>query len=255
MPDFDLLVGGPCCQSFSVAGRRRAFEDDRGNLFFNYIKILEAKRPKYFIAENVPNLLGISQGECFRIILEKISELGYSMCWRVLNSAGFGIPQSRRRLFLVGYLGGRCPAKILSFGRGNAKIGKERKPEQLIGGSQGSRVYSTSGTAVTQCSSSGGRGGRTGLYLVDYNENPKITETARCITARQNSRRIKNPNDPMFTITVTDRHGVVHRGRIRRLMPVECWRLQGYSKAQFEKVAATGMSDAHLYKQAGNTII
>lgn len=109
MPDFDLLVGGPCCQSFSVAGRRRAFEDDRGNLFFNYIKILEVKRPKYFIAENVPNLLGISQGECCRIILEKISELGYSMCWRVLNSAGFGIPQSRRRLFLVGYLGGTRP--------------------------------------------------------------------------------------------------------------------------------------------------
>ena len=100
MPDFDLLVGGPCCQSFSVAGRRRAFEDDRGNLFFNYIKILEIKRPKYFIAENVPNLLGISQGECYRIILEKISELGYSMCWRVLNSAGFGIPQSRRNLYL-----------------------------------------------------------------------------------------------------------------------------------------------------------
>lgn len=323
MPDFDLLVGGPCCQSFSVAGRRRAFEDDRGNLFFNYIKILEVKRPKYFIAENVPNLLGISKGECYRIILEKISELGYSVCWRVLNSAGFGIPQSRRRLFLVGYLGGRCPAEILSFGRGNAKIGKERKPEQLIGGSQGSRIYSTSGTAVTQCSGSGGRGGRTGLYLVDYNEDPKITETARCITARQNSgmshhkgehsavfvdmnespqitdnarclntrmdlgitngthkgersgvleeapraiinpfkkttrqngRRIKNPNEPMFTITVTDRHGVVHRGRIRRLMPVECWRLQGYSKAQFNKVAATGMSDAQLYKQAGNSI-
>ena len=63
MPDFDLLVGGPCCQSFSVAGRRLAFADDRGNLFFKYIQILESKRPRYFIAENVPNLLGISQGE------------------------------------------------------------------------------------------------------------------------------------------------------------------------------------------------
>ena len=78
MPDFDLLVGGPCCQSFSVAGKRGAFEDDRGNLFFNYIQILEAKRPRCFIAENVPNLLGISQGECFRILLEKICELGYT---------------------------------------------------------------------------------------------------------------------------------------------------------------------------------
>lgn len=163
MPDFDLLVGGPCCQSFSVAGQRRAFEDDRGTLFFDLIRILEVKRPKYFIAENVPNLLGISQGKCFQAILEAISELGYSMCWRVLNSAGFGIPQSRKRLFLVGHLGERCPGEVLSFGRSYAKNGTAGKPEQLIAGSQGSRVYSTNGTAVTQCSGSGGRGGKTGL--------------------------------------------------------------------------------------------
>lgn len=324
MPDFDLLVGGPCCQSFSVAGKRGAFEDDRGNLFFNYIQILEAKRPRYFIAENVPNLLGISQGECFRILLEKICELGYSMCWRVLNSAGFGIPQSRRRLFLVGYLGERCSVKVLAFGGNDEENCEKGKPEQLIGGSQGSRVYLTNGTAVTQCSGSGGLGGKTGLYFIDYNSPPNITDTARCITARQNSgvsnhkgehsavfvdmnenpkitenarclntrmdlgvtngkhkgersgvlieeaprailnpfkettrqngRRIKNPNEPMFTLTVTDRHGIVHKGRIRRLMPSECWRLQGFTKEQFEKVTAAGMSDAQLYKQAGNSI-
>ncbi len=324
MPDFDLLVGGPCCQSFSVAGKRGAFEDDRGNLFFNYIQILEAKRPRYFIAENVPNLLGISQGECFRILLEKICELGYSMCWRVLNSAGFGIPQSRRRLILVGYLGERCSVKVLAFGGNDEENCEKGKPEQLIGGSQGSRVYLTNGTAVTQCSGSGGLGGKTGLYFIDYNSPPNITDTARCITARQNSgvsnhkgehsavfvdmnenpkitenarclntrmdlgvtngkhkgersgvlieeaprailnpfkettrqngRRIKNPNEPMFTLTVTDRHGIVHKGRIRRLMPSECWRLQGFTKEQFEKVTAAGMSDAQLYKQAGNSI-
>ena len=350
MPDFDLHVGGPCCQSFSVAGNRRAFEDDRGNLFFNYIEILEAKRPRYFIAENVPNLLGISQGECFRILLEKICELGYSVCWRVLNSAGFGIPQSRRRLFLVGYLGNRCPVKVLAFGRNDEENCEKGKPEQLIGGSQGSRVYSTNGTAVTQCSGSGGLGGKTGLYFIDYNSPSNITDTARCITARQdsgishhkgehsavfcdlnenpqitenarclhtrmdqrdagpisgkgdckifsngttgekmrdvshdlqrnydakkscrdtdprailnpfkentrqNGRRIKEPNEPMFTLTVTDRHGIVHRGRIRRLMPSECWRLQGFTREQFEKVIAAGMSDAQLYKQAGNSI-
>ena len=58
----------------------------------------------------------------------------------------------------------------------------------------------------------------------------------------------------MFTLTVTDRHGVVHRGRIRRLMPIECWRLQGFTDEQFHKVAVTGMSDAQLYKQAGNAV-
>ena len=58
----------------------------------------------------------------------------------------------------------------------------------------------------------------------------------------------------MFKLTVTDRHGIVQKGRIRILMPVECWKLQGFTKEQFEKVAATGMSDAQLYKQAGNSI-
>ena len=58
----------------------------------------------------------------------------------------------------------------------------------------------------------------------------------------------------MFTITVTDRHGIVHCGRIRRLMPIECWRLQGFSEEQFHKVEALGMSDAQLYKQAGNAV-
>mgnify|MGYP000352772078 FL=1 len=178
-------------------------------------------------------------------------------------------------------------AEILAFGGNDAENCGKGKPEQLIGGSQGSRVYSTNGTAVTQCSGSGGMGGKTGLYFIDCNPSPQMTDAARCITARQNSgishhkgehsavfvddaprailnpfkehtrqngRRIKEPNEPMFTLTVTDRHGIVHRGRIRRLMPVECWKLQGFRKDQFEKVAATGMSDAQLYKQAGNSI-
>ena len=65
---------------------------------------------------------------------------------------------------------------------------------------------------------------------------------------------VKNPDEPMFTLTVTDRHGIVHKGRIRRLMPIECWRLQGFTTEQFRKVEAVGMSDAQLYKQAGNAV-
>ena len=287
LPDFDLLCGGFPCQAFSNAGRRRGFADARGTLFFEIARLAQAKRPPYLLLENVPGLLSHDKGKTFSVILSALDDLGYHVEWTVLNSKCFGVPQSRRRLFLVGYLGDRCPAEILAFGGNDAENCGKGKPEQLIGGSQGSRVYSTNGTAVTQCSGSGGMGGKTGLYFIDCNPSPQMTDAARCITARQNSgishhkgehsavfvddaprailnpfkehtrqngRRIKEPNEPMFTLTVTDRHGIVHRGRIRRLMPVECWKLQGFRKDQFEKVAATGMSDAQLYKQAGNSI-
>ena len=285
LAEFDLLVGGFPCQPFSVAGKRLGTADERGDLFFELARILEAKRPRYFIFENVPGLLGIEKGQTFKVILETLSELGYCVEWLVHDSAGFGVPQSRKRVYLAGCLGVDCSGKILAFG--NCDEENSRKVKQLIGGSQGQRVYAPDGLAVTQCSSSGGMGGKTGLYLIDMNYPPTLTEKARCITARQdsgvskhkgehsgvlvedgprailnpfkeevyqNGRRVKEPNEPMFTLTVVDRHGIVHQGRIRRLMPIECWRLQGFTTEQFRKVEAAGLSDAQLYKQAGNAV-
>ncbi len=285
LADFDLLVGGFPCQPFSVAGKRLGTADERGDLFFELARILEAKRPRYFIFENVPGLLGIEKGQTFKVILETLSKLGYCVEWLVHDSAGFGVPQSRKRVYLAGCLGVDCSGKILAFG--NCDEENSRKVKQLIGGSQGQRVYDPDGFAVTQCSGSGGMGGKTGLYLIDMNYPPTLTEKARCITARQdsgvskhkgehsgvlvedgprailnpfkeevyqNGRRVKEPNEPMFTLTVVDRHGIVHQGRIRRLMPIECWRLQGFTTEQFRKVEAAGLSDAQLYKQAGNAV-
>ena len=322
LADFDLLLAGFPCQPFSVAGRRKSFSDERGDLFFELARILEAKRPQYFVLENVFGLLSAEKGTAYAKILDTLCELGYSICWRVLNSSDFGVPQSRRRVYIVGFLGKQCPHEILAFKGSNSK--NSRQTEQLIGGSQGSRVYEQNGLAVTQCASGGGSGGRTGLYFVDMNPPPNLTEKARCITARQdsgvsnrkgehsavfidlnesgkitenarclhtrmdlgvtnskhkaersgvliadepraiinpfkentrkNGRRIKEPNEPMFCITVTDRHGIVHKGRIRRLMPIESWRLQGFTKEQFYKVQALGISDSQLYKLAGNAV-
>ena len=119
------------------------------------------------------------------------------------------------------------------------------------------------------------------------NADPVITDVARCITARQDSgvsnhrgehsavliedaprailtpdretvrqqgRRMKEPNEAMFTITAQDKHGIYHKGRIRKLMPIECWRLQGFTDEQFYKAQATGLKDGHLYKMAGNAV-
>lgn len=174
------------------------------------------------------------------------------------------------------------PDKIFPLSGGNAA-----HLRQLIGGAQGQRVYDPNGVACTQAATSGGWGGKTGLYFIDMNADPIVTDVARCITARQDSgvskhrgehsavliedaprailtpdrekvrqqgRRIKEPDEPMFTITAQDRHGILHRGRIRKLMPIECWRLQGYADEQFNKAAALGLKDGHLYKMAGNSV-
>ena len=86
-----------------------------------------------------------------------------------------------------------------------------------------------------------------------------ITEPIAVLTpdkenVRQQGRRFKLPDEPMFTITIADKHGVVYCGYIRKLMPIEAWRLQGFTDEQFQKVQAIGMSDAQLYKQAGNAV-
>ena len=108
LPDFDLLCGGFPCQAFSLAGRRKGFADARGTLFFEIARLAEAKRPSYLLLENVPGLLSHDGGRTFAAILTTLSDLGYHVEWTVLNSKHFGVPQSRKRVFLICYLDPRC---------------------------------------------------------------------------------------------------------------------------------------------------
>lgn len=161
MPDFELLCGGFPCQAFSLAGNRRGFGDPRGTLFFELARLAEARKPRYLLFENVPGLLSHNGGRTFATILHTLDRLGYGVEWQVLNSKDFGVPQSRRRVYIVGYLDERCRGKILPFTdtTGNALA-------QIRRGAQGERVYSPEGVSCTLAAQAGGFGGRTGLYAV-----------------------------------------------------------------------------------------
>lgn len=213
LPDADCYTFGFPCQSFSIAGKRGGFEDTRGTLFFEVMRLAKVRQPKILVAENVAGLLNHDGGRTFGTIINTLDELGYSAEWQVLNSKDFGVPQNRERVFIVGHLRGRSRPKVFPFRRTNNKTLK-----QLVGGSQGYRVYDVEGVSCTLASEAGGMGAKTGLYLMG----------------------------------ATD---VINDGiRIRRLTPKECFRLQGFPDWAFEKAKAAGISDRQLYKIAGNSV-
>ena len=153
------MVGGFPCQAFSVAGKRLGFNDTRGTLFFDIARILSEKRPRHLVLENVKGLLSHDSGKTFQTILGVLTDLGYFVEWQVLNSKDFGVPQNRERVFIVGHLGGEPRRKVFPIFGANTK-----NLEQLVGGHQGNRVYSTGGVSSTLASQAGGMGAKTGLY-------------------------------------------------------------------------------------------
>ncbi len=182
--------------TFSIAGRRKGFDDTRGTLFFEIARLAQSKRPSYLLLENVPGLLSHDKGRTFSVILATLNDLGYHVEWTVLNSKHFGVPQSRRRLFIIGYLDPRCAGKILPvFGTGGKAL------IQVLGGPQGSRVYDADGVACTQTAGAGGVGGKTGLYIIPQ-DRPFVdlcagraarqTDAARCLTARYGQTTLSN---------------------------------------------------------------
>jgi DNA (cytosine-5)-methyltransferase 1 len=127
----DVLVGGTPCQSFSIAGLRGGLTDGRGNLALTYCQILQKFRPRWFIWENVPGVLSSNGGRDFGSILGAMVELGYGIAYRILDAQHFGVPQRRRRVFIVGCAGDwECAAKVLfeqGCLRGNTPKGRKAK--------------------------------------------------------------------------------------------------------------------------------
>lgn len=100
------IIGGPPCQSWSAAGSSRGIDDDRGKLFFDYIRIVEAKRPIFFVAENVPGILSEKHRQAFRYFIDRFNEIGYDVRVHVLNASDHYVPQDRKRVFFIGFLNG-----------------------------------------------------------------------------------------------------------------------------------------------------
>ena len=138
----DLLVGGTPCQDFSVAGLRQGITGERGNLTLEFVRLVERKKPRWVVWENVPGVLSIDGGRAFGAFLGGLGECGYGVAYRVLDAQYFGVPQRRRRVFVVGYLGDWRPAAAVLFERESLRrdITPRRQARESVAGVLTSRA-------------------------------------------------------------------------------------------------------------------
>ncbi|CAM3327127.1 Cytosine-specific methyltransferase [Streptococcus pluranimalium] len=245
----DVICGGFPCQTFSIAGNRRGFEDTRGTLFFDIARFASILRPKYLFLENVKGLLNHDGGATFETILNTLDELGYNVEWQVLNSKNFGVPQNRERVFLVGHLRGKRTRRLFPIGRESTTFDPKSK-EIIIVGNTKNPTTKQKGTRSVVYHNKGLIGTTLSSHSCQENNHTKVYDFY--------NKRIK---DEVGTLTASGHQGNTKAGtfgildgyRIRKLTPRECWRLQGFPDWAFDKAQAVN-SNSQLYKQAGNSV-
>ena len=222
---FDILVGGTPCQAFSIAGKRGGTNDIRGQLMYSYLDIVGKYKPQWVIWENVPGVLSSGKGLDFASFLAGLEECGYGWAYRVLDAQYFGVPQRRRRVFVIGHSDNRADlaAKVLfepksmqrDFKKGDEK---QKKPAASIG--KGVDYFR--------------RGGN-----YKYHKDKKAST-------------LRNSASPDCFDLVLD------RDLIRRLTPLECERLQGfpdnYTQIEWNGKPKDQCPDSHRYKAIGNSM-
>jgi len=282
----DLLVGGTPCQSFSVAGLRKGLDDSRGNLALSFISMVDYFKPEWVIWENVPGVLSSSGGRDFGSFIGALASIGYGFAYRVLDAQYFGVPQRRRRVFVVAHSSGdsRRAAEVLfepeSLQWDNKKSRTQRKK---------STESTITGTVSTKCAK--GTGGPAGdecynLVPVLYQSNqtdarlkeePNTSQTvlARWGTGGGNTPMVVHPahafkirggcegggkgylgqDEKAYTVSTTQDQHLMQSMAVRRLTPVECERLQGLPDGWTDiKPNGKETPDGSRYKAIGNSM-
>lgn len=228
IPPFDILMAGFPCQAFSLAGHRKGFEDTRGTLFFDVMRIAAHHKPKVLFLENVKGLVGHDKGKTFKVILETLEELGYSVNYQILNAKDFGVPQNRERIYIVCFLE---DVKDFEFPK---PLGKNIKVGNILDNNIESKyTISDKLWAGHQRRKIEHREKGNGFGYSLFNEESKYTSTISARYYKDGSEILieqegKNP---------------------RKLTPREAGRLQGFPNDFKIKV-----SDVQAYKQFGNSV-
>ena len=255
----DIITGGFPCQAFSIAGKRGGFSDTRGTLFFEIARATEQIKPRFLLLENVKGLLSHDKGKTFATILSTLDELGYNAEWKVFNSKDYGVPQNRERVFIIGYLRGTCGGEVLSFRGENKTTESEIKVigNTSLTGHHSHNVHDVNGISPT-IQSRDYKGAKQIFVKEATKKGYTIANPGDSVNISfpdSETRRGRVGKNIANTLLTNEEQGVVTSDlRIRKLTPLEYWRLQGFTDEQFYKAKNSGVSDSQLYKQAGNSV-
>lgn len=234
LPDFDCLVGGFPCQAFSILGHRRGFEDTRGTLFFELARILQAKRPKLFVFENVKGLVIHDGGRTFRTIISAINDLGYDCQWQVLNSTNHSVPHNRDRIIIVGHLRGSGRPKVFPIPRATAQNNDKRDSVAARDRSKGVRIPEATVAG----------------FATAY---PGQAVNLSMPNSRSRRGRVSDVSPTLDTGMWI--YTVAPDGRLRRLTPRECERLQAFPDDWTQTgILGEQFTDRQRYKMMGNAV-
>ncbi len=286
----DLLVGGSPCQSFSMVGKRKGFEDTRGTLFYEFARVVKESQPNVFIFENVKGLLNHDGGNTFETIKATFDELGYKYFYQVLNAKNYGMPQHRERIFVVGFkdkatnftfpepiaLEHKMQDFLEDFTDSKYYL-KEKGVKFVTSSKNRNKRYTQINGEIALCQKANQQFNWHGDFVFEHGENEfdefvfdvNNVEEKYYLSDKVRDYVLSSGTKTFKTSTKTDlevarpllqsmhkmhRAGVdnyvTHTGKIRKLTPKECLRLMGF-RDDFKQV----VSDTQMYRQAGNSIV
>ncbi|MEX6346754.1 DNA cytosine methyltransferase [Staphylococcus ureilyticus] len=252
----DIITAGFPCQSFSIAGKRAGFEDTRGTIFFHIARAIKEIQPSYVLLENVKGLLSHDEGWTYRTIVQTLDELGFISEWGMFNSKYWGVPQNRERVYILVTRKDKfkgpvlfdllkqqtevttCLIDVLEDEVDEKYYFSEEKTKKLVINLDSNKII-----RVREAT-------KQGYALAERGDSVNVSYP----TSKTRRGRVGKQ------VAQTLQAGEVNQGvvmgdiRIRKLVPIETWRLQGFTDEQFYKAKESGVSNSQLYKQAGNAV-
>jgi len=276
----DIMVGGSPCQSFSLIGKQKGLEDERGNLIFEFIRVIKECNPKIFIFENVKGLTTHNKGKTFEIVLEHFKKLNYDIEYDILKAVDYGIPQSRQRLFLIGFRKD-CniehtfpPPKqelnikmqdLLEDNINNKYYLKEKGQKFVSDEKNIKKKYTQINGEIALCQTRNQQFNWHGDFIFEYREIPEkyfLSDKVKNYVLKSGTKGfcskpeidLEIARPILSTVHKMHRAGVdnyiTKYGKLRKLTPRECLRLMGFTDTFKIQV-----SDTQMYQQAGNSIV